>query len=198
MPTLNKNNILRGLSGMLGDQVVFVNEPNGGRQYIRNKPKYNKKKRTLAQKELLRHFYNGAVNYWRNAVKPRPESVLAYKDAAPPGLNAYNMAIKDYLTPPVIHKISLKKGARGKTPVIQTEATDIFRVTRVHVAITKPDNTFLEFGDAVQIPGKNIWNYTCHVIKNPIPEIIVKVAVYDFPQHSAEMTQTFGTPEPSR
>ena len=134
MAKLIKNIIMEGLSGMIGKQLVIVTETKGNRQYIRSRPEVmDKSKRSTSQKDHLKRFYTGAVHYWNQFVKKNPDLVAEYKAAAPAGLNAYNMVIKDYMNLPSITKITLAQPGRAGKPVIKIVTKCVFRLQNVSV-----------------------------------------------------------------
>ena len=99
-------------------------------------------------------------------------------------LSAYNMAIADFLTPPVIDAINTEnyKGAIGNK--ISITVTDNFKVTSVLVKIQKPDDTLIESGNAVLKLQQ--WVYTTTVANPDLTGCKIVVEAKDTPAHTSE------------
>ncbi len=145
MAKIEGNLIIHGLSGMLGKQVVVRRMKNG--QYVlAAKPVHRSREATDAQR-LQREKFRRAVLYAKGA-KGRAE----YREAAELRcVSAFNVAVADFLHPPVIRKIDISgyKGAIGET--IRITADDDVKVKSVGVMIVNDDGTPVEKGTA--IPG---------------------------------------------
>jgi uncharacterized protein YegJ (DUF2314 family) len=177
---------------MLGSQVVFVHETKGNREYIRNRPrKIDRSKRSESQVKHVLKFYVGGTQYWKKAVKGNPDLLKAYTAVAVSPRNAYNMAMKDYMSDPVIDKVTMNQLKTNHYPIIHIRAKDVIGVRTVFVSIVDNDGKLLEKGEAIQNNTTDDWKYTCSVINNPIPELIVGVAAYDFPGNKTVVVKAF-------
>jgi hypothetical protein len=97
MPTAKNNVITNEMSGMLGKQLVFVNETKGKRKYVRNRPKkIPKSKESEAQRLHRFKYYKEGSRYWKS-VKARPELLREYEKIAESPRNAHNMALEDHM-----------------------------------------------------------------------------------------------------
>jgi len=100
------NIFVRGLSGKLGDQVVF-RRLRDGRTIVCNKPDFSNRKLSKDQKNHHKRF-QAAAAYAKSASRTQP----IYDQLAVGTMkNAYNVALGDWFHPPVIHRLE----RRGKT-----------------------------------------------------------------------------------
>jgi len=99
MATVRTNPIINGLSGMLGQGIVFKNY--NGRTYVTSKPS-PPKKQSAEQKANRSRFKKAAC--WAKAILLDPEKKVYYQQKAKKLLlpNAYTAAIADYMRKPVL------------------------------------------------------------------------------------------------
>jgi hypothetical protein len=185
MARTKTNIITREFSGKLGDQVVF--RQLDGMTVLANIPARRKTKPTGRQAETCDRF-SMAINYARNIVKD-PEMKAAYKARAGKRVSANNMAIRDFLSPPVVKEIdtSAYQGLSGQK--IRISATDDFKVKLVTVTITDTEGKKLESGScAVGLSGFS-WYYTAQTdLAGSLPLIITAMA-WDIPGNTGSMTK---------
>ena len=98
-----KNLITLGFSGKLGNQVVLRNVT--GKIIMSNIPYRKNKKPVGKQIETCNRFRR--ASYWAKSILSDPEMLAAYREKAGKGLTAYNVAISDYLNPPVVTGINV-------------------------------------------------------------------------------------------
>ena len=138
------NILVRGLSGKLGDQVVF-RRLKDGRTIVCNKPDFSNRKLSKSQKGHHKRF-QAAAAYASAASRTHP----IYAQLAEGTMkNAYNIALGDWFHAPVIHRVE----RRGKT--IRIEATDDVLVASVQVTILDANGKVVEKGDGTR--GKGDW-----------------------------------------
>jgi hypothetical protein len=184
LPKSNKNIITLGLSGGIGKQLVFVHETKGKREYMRSWPKkIDKKKRTESQKMHLTRFYKLGTSYWRY-VKRTPDLLAAYKARAISPVNAYNLAMKDFMSHPEIKDVVPDPSSSAYRPVIRILATDVIGVKKVDVSVMQTDGTIILSGPAIHCGHSDDWLFTCSPLDPSIHEIRVAVKVFDFPDNS--------------
>jgi len=194
VPKTNKNIITAGLSGGLGKQVVYVKETKGKRQYMRSWPKkIDKKKRTESQKMHLQKFYNLGINYWGN-VKRTPDLLAAYQAKAVSPVNAYNLAMKDFMSDPEIKEIVPDRTSSAQRPVIRIRATDVIGVKKVDVTIMQTNGTIILSGPATRSGHSDNWLFAFALPDPSIGEIRVKVNAYDYPENSTTIECLFSFP----
>jgi hypothetical protein len=138
------NILVRGLSGKLGDQLVF-RRLRDGRTIVCNKPDFSSRKLSKDQKDHHKRF-QAAAAYARDASRTNP----IYAQLAEGTLkNAYNVALGDWFHPPVIHRLERK----GKA--IRINATDDVMVAGVQVLILDEQGRVAERGEGLR--GKSDW-----------------------------------------
>ena len=142
------NILVRGLSGKLGDQVVF-RRLRDGRTIVCNKPDFSHRKLSKAQKEHHKRF-QAAAAYARDASCTNP---IYAKLAEGTMKNAYNVALGDWFHSPVIHSVE-RKGSS-----IHIEATDDVMVASVQVKILNEAGKVVERGQGIRGEG-DWWEYT--------------------------------------
>jgi hypothetical protein len=151
MAKITNNIFLKGLSGSVGD-MVFRQMPDGSTR-VSAKP-VSRHKSSQKQKEHQSRFHQ-AVAYAREASKEEPIYTELTRGTS---MNAYNLALADYLKPPVIHAIERRDGR------VRVTASDNVMVTRVQVSILDGEGNLLEQGDAALADPVNDpagWEYAC-------------------------------------
>ena len=141
MAKIEENFSMQGMSGKVGN--IFVYRQRGGKTIVAKTP-HRSTKKTQKQEEANKRFKAASI-YAKNALL----------DVASP----YNMAMADYLRPPVIDKINAEAytgSASGEKIII--EADDKFKVISLKVKITKSNGSLIEEGQASLSEGK--WVYT--------------------------------------
>jgi hypothetical protein len=142
------NNIFaRGLSGKLGDQVVF-RHLRDGRTIVCTKPDFSRRKLSREQKEHHKRFKQAAA-YAQSAAHSQP---IYAERAAGTLKNAYNVAVGDWFHPPVIHRLERNGEA------IRIEASDDVLVAGVRVVVLDEQGKTVEKGEAVKRKD-NWWEY---------------------------------------
>lgn len=147
MAKVKKNIVLEGISGKLGIQLVF-RHLRDGRTIVCVPPDFSNRVLSTAQTAHQTKFKAGTI-YAKEASKVEP---LYSQLAAGTPRNAYNVALADYMHPPVIHQIK-QEGAR-----LKIQASDTVLVTAVSVTLLDVDGTILEKGEAQQRDA-DWWEY---------------------------------------
>jgi hypothetical protein len=154
MAKVRDNILVRGLSGKLGDQVVF-RILRDGRTIVCNKPDFSNRKLSRDQKEHHKRFKQAAA-YARVAARTNP----IYAQLAEGTMkNAYNVALGDWFHPPVIHRVE----RRGRT--IRVQASDDVMVAGVQILILDEQGKVVEKGDCEALRTEGIrgegdwWEY---------------------------------------
>jgi hypothetical protein len=147
MARTKTNVVVEGLSGKLGNQLVF-RHLRDGRTIVCSKPDFSR--RVLSNDQKAHHEkFKAAAAYAREASLSQP---IYAKLAAGTIKNAYNLALGDWFHPPVIHEIEKRDGK------IFVQASDDVCVASLRVMIVDEAGCVLEQGDAVQLEG-NLWEY---------------------------------------
>jgi len=154
----SKNNVItHGLSGLIGDLLVFRQRAN--KTIVADRPKPFSKPPTVVQLGIQDRFKK-AAQYAKTAILD-PLVKAAYQAAALLGQSAYNRAFKDYqLAPEFDEEVNLSTytGAIGEE--ISVSVIDDFQVIGVKVKVMNADSSLLEEGDAVQSDNGLDWVYT--------------------------------------
>ena len=138
------NIFVRGLSGKLGDQVVF-RHLRDGRTIVCVKPDFSQRKLSKSQKAHNKRF-QAAAAYAQSAARREP---IYAQLAAGTFKNAYNVALGDWFNPPVIQRLERKGSA------IRIQASDDVLVAGVRVVVVDERGKTLEQGEAIK--GKGDW-----------------------------------------
>ncbi|WP_119079997.1 hypothetical protein [Chitinophaga alhagiae] len=177
------NSIMRGASGALGNELVF--RQRAGKTVISKPPAWRPDNPTEEQVGIRSRFQQ--ASRYAKIVLGNPALKAAYKKAADPGVSAFNKAIADHFTPPVIRETDAVNYTGSPGDTIRIHATDDFRVQAVHVTITNAAGNLVEEGQAVPVPGeKDIWLYTATTSNGAAAGGKVKVQVNDLPGNVTE------------
>lgn len=156
MATTKNNVIVKGASGKFGRQIVFSQRAG---KTIMSKPPLRTAPLTQKQKEQNAKFARAAT-YAKNALlDPTLKEAYTTEAKKRQDVSAYNMAMTDYLRPPVITNVdhsAYTGDASGEKIII--EAGDAFKITTMKVKITAANSSTLEEGNATLVNGK--WQYT--------------------------------------
>jgi len=183
----SKNNILtHGLSGKVGDLLVF--RQRGGKTIVGKVPDMSEIERTGKQKAVTRKFQE-AVIYAKAAIAD--DSLKeAYKEKTRDGQTAYNVAIADFFNAPDIEEIDLS-GYTGKAgEQIVVRATDDFKVAQVTVAIYTSDGTLVEKGEATLGTNGVDWTYQTTVTSGQVTGDKIVVQASDLPGNLTERQES--------
>lgn len=187
MPKAVNNNVLNGVSGKLGNNIVIRQTKLG--TIVANKPK--RQKPPTADQVKVRDKFSDAAYYAREEVKV-PESLAMYKAAVSARLKSpYAVAIADYLSPPRVRSIG--SGAyRGTVgDVIKVRASDDFKVASVMVIIKSATGEELERGEATFRGGSQPdWTYATTVPNASLKDSTITAIAKDLPGNEGSLTVT--------
>jgi hypothetical protein len=156
MAKSNNNVVTYGLSGKIGDLLVF--RQRDGKTIVSKMPE---KSKTVSDKQKAqRKRFQQAVIYGKAAVDA-PDTGELYKAAAKKqkGKTPINVAVADFFNAPDIEHVDLSGYAGNVGDRIRINASDDFAVKSVHVRIANADGSLVEKGEAAQ-SGGNLWIYT--------------------------------------
>ncbi|MGC3947742.1 MAG: hypothetical protein QM762_25100 [Chryseolinea sp.] len=182
MPKVGNNPILKKVSGMLGDTIVFRQGPDG--TVMSNAPK---KSGILTDAQItLRSRFMSAVNYGRRSMQ-KPDVLAMYEAGVDrKRKSAYTVAVSDYLSVPRIHQIDAKRylGAVGQE--VHVHASDDFRVQTVEVAIQNAAGAVVEQGEAnLSEELHQVWIYIAKTENISLAGTIITVTARDIPGNVA-------------
>jgi hypothetical protein len=156
MARIRNNNLTRGLSGMVGGQMVFRTW--NGKTYLSNAPS-KPKKQSKRQKENRMKFKEAtafAKRMMLDPVKKAEYKAIADKLELP---NAYTAAITEYMRKPEIKKVDTSNYTGKENEEIKVEVTKKnFEVQEVEVIIVDKNGVVIEEGKATKEPYSD-WVY---------------------------------------
>ncbi len=147
MAKVRKNVMVRGVSGAFGGQMVLRHMRDGSTVMAKIQD-FSHRKLSAEQKEHQGRF-RLAVAYAKGAAQKHP---LYAEIAAGTLKSAYNVALSDWLKPPVIHRVEREESR------IRILATDNVMVARVQVTIWDEEGVISEKGEAVRAEA-GWWEY---------------------------------------
>ena len=179
----SKNNVItHGLSGLVGDMIVFRSR--NGKTIVSSKPKERTGEPTEGQKAHQAKFQQ-AILYAKAAIKD-PATMQGYKDAAKDGVMPYNVAVADFFHAPDIDRVDLSKYTGKIGEIITVKVTDDFKVKEVSVTILNADGTEVEKGNAVEKAGTNEWIFTAKKANASLDGDKIVVSASDIPGNISE------------
>ena len=180
----SKNNIItHGLSGKVGDLIVFRNK--GGKTFVSSAPRKSTGEPSNAQKVHRKQFQEASV--YGKTVLLTSDTKEGYETVAKKkGLSAYNVAVADFLKAPNIVEINLSRYTGVVGDIITIVVTDNFKVETVTVNIDNVDGSEVESGAALPDASGMIWTYTAKVANVSLSGDKITVRAYDMPGNVTE------------
>ena len=148
MAKVKRNVIMTGLSGTIDDDH-YARTTRDGRTIISLKPDFRNRQFSEAQLHTQNRIKQAAA-YAKVASKENPIYAMKAEGTAK---NAYNVALADWMNPPVIRSMDLHLGS-----TIRVRATDDVHVIRVIITVLDQQGQTLEQGEAALELGI-WWNY---------------------------------------
>jgi hypothetical protein len=187
MSKIQNNPLLKGVSGMLGNIIVF--RETRGQMIMANRPK---KSGTLTEhQEAQKSRFLKAVQYARNQLLNAQSKAEYAARITLSKHSAYLVAVTDYLTSPevTVVDVSAYKGVAGD--LIKVVAIDDFKVTGVEVIITDTNGTLIEQGQAV-LPADSAdqWQYTITAPNAVLPGTKIIAHAVDKPGNTGTLEVT--------
>jgi len=179
----SKNNVItHGLSGKIGDMLVFTQR--AGKTIVGKIPDRSTVAPSDKQQKVNKKFQE-AIIYAKAAIQD-PATKAAYAAAAKGGQNAFNVAVADLFNAPDIESIDLS-GYTGKVgDKIMILATDDFKVTAVSVEIYNADGSLVEKGPAVADAAGNHFTYTATTVNAALTGDKIVIKASDLPGNLTE------------
>ncbi len=175
----SKFNVLtHGLSGLVGDMIVFRQRAN--KTIVCGKPRPSSKPPTTKALAIRDKFKRASI--YALSVMDNPTLKAEYQQTAKLGQSAYNMAFSDYQKAPEIYQdidLEAYTGVIGET--IDISAIDDFRVESVHVKVASAGGMTIEQGQAVQSPNGLDWVYTFTAANSEVPGSKLIITATDLP-----------------
>lgn len=181
----SKNNIItHGLSGKIGDLIVFRSR--NGKTFVSSAPKERTGEPSEAQQAQKAKFQE-AVLYAKVAIN-NPEISEDYKkEAKKDAKTPYNVAIADFFHAPDIKSIDIE-GYTGKVgDTIRIKVTDDFKVKGVSVSIFNTDGTEVEHTNAVKnVNDESEWVFTAKTANASLDGDKIIIRATDIPGNISE------------
>lgn len=174
---VSKNNVVtNGLSGLVGDMLVFRNYY--GKTIVSSKPKERTVNPSVSQQAHTKKFQE-AILYAKAAVK-NPQTMEIYEQAAKNGLTPYNIAIADFFHAPDIKMIDLSEYTGKLGDLIRIQVVD-YEVKEVVVTIINPDGTEVEHGNAQYSELTGNWEFRATATNTSLDGDKIIVTATDIP-----------------
>lgn len=177
MATSKNNVITHGLSGKVGDLLVFSQR--NGKTIVSRMPR---KVSVLSNAQIAQNEkFTMAASYAKAAIQD-PVLKLGYQEQAEiRNISPYNCAMGDYLNAPEINQIITTGYSGNIGDKILIRATDDFSVESVEVRIEKADGSLIEEGNATQHPFH--WEYTTTANNGNLVGSKIMITAKDLPQN---------------
>lgn len=179
----SKNNVItHGLSGLIGDMIVFRSR--FGKTIVSTKPKERTGEPSEVQKAHKAKFQQ-AILYAKAAIND-PETMQGYKDASGNGVTPYNVAVADFFQAPDVQEVNLSNYSGKVGDTISIKVTDNFMVKEVSVTILNADGSEVEHGNAVANAGTLEWIYTAKAANASLDGDKIVIRASDLPGNISE------------
>ncbi|MBC8033007.1 MAG: hypothetical protein H7Y03_02605 [Chitinophagaceae bacterium] len=184
MAKSDDNVVMKGMTGIIGDMLVFKNR--AGQTVVSKIPKFKENRVATAKQQLVQDRFAMACFYAKAAIN-NPDTKEAYQAAAERGQSAYNVAFADFFNAPIIVSITKESytGAVGSN--LSIRAKDDYKVTRIKVSIRAADDTLIEEGDAAAPVDTLEWEYAATVANPLVAGSKIKVTAYDLPGNETSL-----------
>jgi len=117
-----------------------------------------------------------------------------YKSREHNDINAYNLAIADFMHSPVISSVDIRKARSQEGYLVRVTATDNFMVTRVKLSLLYSDGKWRE-ETATRYRKSDVWIWRTE--SDQLSKIsTIRAQAYDFPGHSTLVEWHPATREP--
>lgn len=184
MAKVKNNIVIEGLSGSLGNRIVFSQRAGKTVVSVKPQPSAPKSEAQLRQMQTFKE----ATFYAKKVIKD-PVTKAAYAQRAKPGQSAYSVAISDYMTAPDISLVdfSLYDGKKGSPLTIR--ASDDHMVTEVQVAIYDANGVLLEEGSATPEENGLDWTYTTQKATTEVQGNRLEIKATDLPGNRSQRSE---------
>lgn len=185
------NVVMQGTSGKIGKMLVF--RQRGDQTIIARTAKKRPDGRPYTQEQLaVQDRFLDASLYAKKSIKD--DTLKArYKAKANVNQTAYNVAFKDYFTPPQIRLLQDKDYKGLAEQEITFLVKDILQVTQVTFEIVDDSDTIIESGLAINSDGDGLeWKYTTTVENPDYESAIYRFTLIDTPGNSTIIIVRYG------
>ena len=169
MARIKNNFAMEGMTGKIGN--IFVYRHRNGKTIVSKTP--NKTAPLSEKQKGQTQRFKLAINYASQEAKKKQN------------VSAYNVAVADYLTSPIINNIDYS-GYTGDVTnqKIIIELDNNTKVIKVNVKIVAKDKSTLEEGEATLLKGK--WQYATTSVNATVQGTKIIVSVTDRPNNTTK------------
>ncbi len=178
MAKVHNNVLARGVSGLLGDQLVLKRDK-AGRTILSNRPHFSENRVFTPAQRAQQERFRAARVYAREA---KNLEVYQAKAAGTPQTPS-NVAMTDWFHLPEIREVDLSNWTGQAGQLIRVRAVDDVQVRQVSVVILDESDAVLEQGPATAEDGDR-WVYRTTVTASAPTKVVVKAE--DLPGHITE------------
>lgn len=182
MAIVDKNIIIEGLKGKLGNMLVF--RQRNGKTVVSVAPQKTDKPPSEAQLSRRERFRRAVV--YAQEVLQNPSLKDWYAAKRLHHQSVYHAALSDYMHPPQIMKIDTQSYSGNEGDHLYIEVAEESGVTAVTVTFYHPDGTLAEEGAALPGEQKTGWVYTAQKNAAPWQSLSLTVRATDKPGHVSE------------
>lgn len=177
--SISKRNIVtHGLSGMLGDLLVFRQK--GTKTVVAVAPIKGRNTEPSEAQQKVRDRFKSAATFAR-AVSKDPQLKKAYGELATPDQSAANLAFADYFRAPEIIATGTDNYKGKVGDIINPSVVDTLEPESVFVQILRADKSVLEEGPAVMNEDKLHWDYTAKQQLDVLTNATITITAKDRP-----------------
>jgi hypothetical protein len=183
----SKENLLtKTYGGKLGNQLVL--RTRGDVSILAKRPKKSSNPITSKVAKVRRNFKLASI--WAKNALLDPAVRADYMARIKGNESAYNLAMRNFLKPPVVDTIDASGYHGQKGERIKVVALDDFKVTGLDVKITGPNGTLIEEGSCQEDAENLCWIYTATVDAGDPQGFVVHATALDIPGHPGSLEVT--------
>jgi hypothetical protein len=176
--------MVQSASGALGDMVYYELDGQAVARRLGERSKKDPTAAQLAHREKVRK-----AAYWARATMADPVQKAEYRVKCEGHQTPYNIAVRDFLTAPVIERLDLAAYTGKAGGSVKIKASDDFQVQSVSVVIRDAANNLIEEGSAIRGADPKDWQYTTRVEVAGGSSVQVEVTAMDRPGNKAQQQQ---------
>lgn len=185
------NVVMQGASGTVGKMLVF--RQRGDKTIIARKPKGRGGERVYSPDQIkVQNRFLDASLYARKAIAD-PDLKAAYLAKATVNQTAYNVAVKDFFTPPTVRRLDDRAYSGIVGDVISFIIKDVLMVKEVMLEILDDGGSIIEAGYAEAADNQGVeWLYTATVDNTDYSNCIFRVTMTDTPGNIYSELKSYG------
>lgn len=191
MAKSKNNEVMQGASGKIGRNLVF--RQRGDQTVIARRARVSDEGRSLSDKQVrAQNRFADAVLYAKKAVR-NEELKAAYQSRATVNQSAFNVAFKDFMTPPQVRRLDDRSYMGVVGDKITFFVKDVLKVTDIQLEILDENGTLVESGPALAMDEDHVeWSYTATVDYPEFEQATYRIAMLDTPKNTTVVTKAYG------